>query len=110
MVAISNCSAMYGDAMAWNESTLFTTAESCSMCQSAQSWSHIPRTVYGTSIASLVEYGIAQIMISSKDVAEHSKMLVNSTIVGGVLRDQTDALFRNNSVRIKIHDSRLHRH
>jgi tRNA(adenine34) deaminase len=78
----------------WTNSILYTTGEPCPMCMSAIVWAGIGGVVYGSSITTLAEAGIAQIMIDASVVRDASPFY-RGRIVGGVLRAETDALFRN---------------
>ena len=73
---------------------LYTTAEPCSMCMSAISWSGFGRVVFGTSIPFIEGQGAPQIDIRAVDVVAASTTLEhNITVVGGVLRNETDPLY-----------------
>jgi tRNA(Arg) A34 adenosine deaminase TadA len=61
---------------------------------SAIAWAGIGGVVYGTSITTLAEVGIPQIMIDAS-VLRDTAPFYRGQIVGGVLRAETDALFRN---------------
>jgi hypothetical protein len=50
--------------------------------------------VCGSSITTLAEIGIAQVMIGASAVRDAAPFY-RGQIVGGVLRAETDALFRN---------------
>ena len=52
--------------------------------------------VYGSSITTLAEAGIGQIMIRASAVRDAAPY--RGRIMGGVLRTETDALFRNRRV------------
>eukprot|EP01132_Coremiostelium_polycephalum_P010662 gene10662-13059_t len=94
IVAINNCSAMYGKSM-WNGYTLYTTGESCPMCQSAIMWAGFAKVVYGSSIKDLYcKNCLGQIPIDSAYInARGYGMGSNVTIVGGILKSATDANF-----------------
>ena len=77
----------------WSHLRLYTTAEPCSMCQSAIIWSGISEVVFGTSIERLVELGWNQIDLKAVDVAE-AALFGQCTIVGGVLAEACDRLFQ----------------
>ena len=53
--------------------------------------------VYGSSITTLAEAGIAQIMIRASAVRDAAPFY-RGRIMGGVLRAEIDALFRNRRV------------
>ena len=61
---------------------------------SAIVWAGLGGVVYGSSITTLAEAGIAQIMIGASAVHDAAPFY-RGRIVGGVLRAETDALFRN---------------
>jgi tRNA(Arg) A34 adenosine deaminase TadA len=61
---------------------------------SAIVWAGIGGVVYGSSITTLAEVGIAQIMIGASAVRDAAPFY-RGRIMGGVLRAETDALFRN---------------
>jgi len=91
MVAINNCSSKH-PGINWSETTLYTTTESCTMCQSAIVWAKISRTVFGSSIEYLKKCGWSQIDIDSQFVVSRSPFY-QGTITGGVLADRTNSLF-----------------
>ncbi|KAL2857364.1 cytidine deaminase-like protein [Aspergillus pseudoustus] len=106
VAAIINCTAILQDPQgrfrlspaetiaAFAEFSLYTNAESCPMCASAIRWNGFKEYIYGTSIDTLVEYGFAQITISSEEIFNAAEGLPSSTsLLGGVLTGQTDALF-----------------
>jgi tRNA(Arg) A34 adenosine deaminase TadA len=64
------------------------------MCMSAIVWAGLGGVVYGSSISALAEAGIAQIMIDSSAVRDAASFY-RGRIMGGILRAETDALFRN---------------
>lgn len=76
----------------WHHMTLYTTAEPCSMCQSAVIWAGIPRVVFGTSMEFLLKNGWDQIEMTSVDMNSHAPFY-KGTVTGGVLAQKTDALF-----------------
>ena len=89
---IKICNDRFRGAIRWNRTTLISTAEPCPMCQGGASWANISTVVYGTSIPTLVANGWKQINLRAYTVAKQSTF--NRTrIIGGVLQDQTDALF-----------------
>ncbi|KAL2801998.1 cytidine deaminase-like protein [Aspergillus granulosus] len=79
---------------AFQEFSLYTNAESCPMCASAIRWNGFKEYIYGTSIETLVEFGFAQITISSEEIfAQAEGLPSNTSFLGGVLTEETDALF-----------------
>jgi tRNA(adenine34) deaminase len=91
MVAINNFAKKYPHGN-WQQVTLYTTAEPCSMCQSAIVWSGIPRVVFATSMDFLLHHGWDQIDIHASDINAKSPFY-HGTIKGGVLSEKTDKLF-----------------
>lgn len=77
----------------WQDLRLYTTAEPCCMCQAAIMWAGIPEVVFGTSIATLMELGWDQFDLRAIDVAK-SAAFAECQIVGGVLAEQCDQLFK----------------
>lgn len=73
---------------------LYTTAEPCPMCMGALIWAGVGAVVYGASIERLAELGVPQIRLSAAEVcarADFSRV----RLLGGVLSEETDALFAN---------------
>jgi tRNA(adenine34) deaminase len=93
IVAINDYIARHGN-QGWADGILYTTGEPCPMCMSAIVWAGISGVVYGSSITALAEAGIAQIMIDASAVRDAAPFY-RGRIMGGVLRAETDALFRN---------------
>jgi tRNA(Arg) A34 adenosine deaminase TadA len=93
IVAINDYVARHGN-QGWADSILYTTGEPCPMCMSALMWAGIGGVVYGSSIRTLAEAGIAQIRIDASAVRDAAPFY-SCQIMGGVLRGETDALFRN---------------
>lgn len=71
---------------------LYSTAEPCSMCQSAILWTGIPTVVFGTSIQTLVRLGWDQIQIPAAEVCRRGSFHP-CTLVPAVLEAQCDARF-----------------
>lgn len=93
IVAIDDYVARHGN-QGWAEAILYTTGEPCPMCMSALAWAGMGGVVWGTSIADLSRFGIDQIMISANAVITAASFY-RGFILGGVLRAETDALFRD---------------
>ncbi|KAM0270862.1 hypothetical protein ACHAQH_009288 [Verticillium albo-atrum] len=106
MAAMNNCSQILtnpsgpyklspADALvAFSDLTLYTNAESCSMCASAIRWAGFREYVYGTSIAKLVDKGWGQIRIPSSEVfAKSVDLPLQTALIGAVLANETDPLF-----------------
>lgn len=91
MVAINQFAKKYPHAD-WSKVTLYTTAEPCSMCQSAIIWAGISRVVFATSIDYLKTHGWNQIDLSAADVNKKAGFY-KGTLTGGVLADKTNVLF-----------------
>jgi len=93
IVAINDYIARHGN-QGWADGILYTTGEPCPKCMSATVWAGISGVVSGSSITALAEAGIAQIMIDAS-VVRDTAPFYRGRIMGGVLRAETDALFRN---------------
>lgn len=91
MVAINNFAKTHPHAD-WSNLTIYTTAEPCSMCQSAIVWTGMSRMVFATSIKYLLSHGLGQIEISSAEVNSKAPFY-KGTITGGVLADKTNPMF-----------------
>jgi tRNA(Arg) A34 adenosine deaminase TadA len=93
IVAINDYASRHGN-QGWADSILYTTGEPCPMCMGAIAWAGIGGVVYGSTITTLAEVGIAQIMIGASAVRDAAPFY-RGRIMGDVLRAETDALFRN---------------
>jgi tRNA(adenine34) deaminase len=93
IVAINDYVARHGN-QGWTDTILYTTGEPCPMCMGAIIWAGIGGIAYGSSITALAEAGIAQIMVDAGTVRDAAPFY-HGPILGGVLRAETDALFRN---------------
>ena len=93
IAAINDYVARHGN-QGWADGILYTTGEPCPMCMSAIVWAGISGVVYGSSLTTLAEAGIAQILIDASAVREAAPWY-RGPIMGGVLRAETDALFHN---------------
>lgn len=91
MMAINNCIKKHPH-IDWSNVTLYTTAEPCSMCQSAVVWARIPKVVFATSFEYLISHGWDQINIHAAEINKRSPFY-KGTIIGGVLASQTNPLF-----------------
>ncbi|KTD63655.1 cytidine/deoxycytidylate deaminase [Legionella santicrucis] len=91
MVAINNCIKKHPH-VNWSNVTLYTTAEPCSMCQSAVVWANIPRVVFATSLEYLKSHGWDQIDFHASEINEKSPFY-HGVIIGGVLADKANPLF-----------------
>ncbi|MFI9723083.1 nucleoside deaminase [Streptomyces sp. NPDC052396] len=80
----------------WAGTTLYTTGEPCSMCMSAMVWADLRRVVWGSSIEEIRRTGIGQIALSAQEVAASARSVYTpDLLLGGVLADRTDRLFRD---------------
>lgn len=94
MVALFDYVRLHGN-RGWNDLTLYSTAELCSMCMSAMAWADLPRVVWGSSIKVLSCTGIDQIALPAKEVAARARSFYTpDLLLGGVLARQTDRLFQ----------------
>ncbi|MDD5114320.1 MAG: nucleoside deaminase [Methylobacter sp.] len=93
IVAINQCAQTHRSAD-WREFDLYTTAEPCSMCQSAIAWAGIDNVYYGTSIPYLQQQNWWQINIRAVDVMAQTPFR-QGRVIGGVLEAECNALFDN---------------
>ena len=91
MVAINHCISKHPN-VDWSKVTLYTTAEPCSMCQSAIVWAKIPRVVFSTSLEYLTSHGWDQINIHASEI-NHKSAFYKGTITGGILAKRSHILF-----------------
>lgn len=91
MVAINHCIKKHPN-VDWSNVTLYTTAEPCSMCQSAIVWAKIPRVVFATSLEYLTSHGWNQINIHASEINNKSPFY-KGTITGGILANESNTLF-----------------
>jgi tRNA(adenine34) deaminase len=84
----------------WGDLTLYTTAEPCPMCMSAIAWTGIPEVVYGTSIETLIRFGVNQIGLDSPTVAAAAPFY-SGRIIGGVLKTRADRMYRRWAARLE---------
>lgn len=99
IVAINAC-ARVTPKVQWRDLALYTTAEPCPMCMSAIVWTRIPEVVYGTSIEALIKLGVNQIRLDSPTVAAAAPFYTGR-IIGGVLRERADPIYRRWAARFK---------
>ncbi|NHB86601.1 nucleoside deaminase [Photorhabdus tasmaniensis] len=91
--AINHYITQYGN-QGWENVTLYTTGEPCSMCMSALAWLGIREVIWATSISIIRNAGIRQIDISAHEIAERASSFYSPiTLVGGILANETDKLF-----------------
>src|SRR5215472_6104623 len=93
IVAINDYVARHGN-QGWANGILYTTGEPCPICVSAIVWAGLGGIVYGSTITTLAEAGIDQIMIGASAVRDAAPFY-RGRIMGGILRAETDALFRD---------------
>jgi tRNA(adenine34) deaminase len=93
IVCMDNYVARHGN-QEWQGCVLYTTGEPCPMCMSALVWAGIGGVVYGTSVEKLSRhFGIDQIAISATEVVAASSSFRHVALLGGILANETDALF-----------------
>lgn len=93
MTAINNCPDVSKD-FDWKDMCLYTTGESCPMCQSAIVWTKMPLVVYGSSIPFLQTCGFGQINIRAQTVVDAALFDYGKTIIiAGVLEKECNSLF-----------------
>lgn len=92
MDAINKCAAS-NPKIEWSKLTLYTTAEPCAMCQGAVAWAGIKRVVYGSSIPFLKMLDVWAIDIRAEEIARLATFR-DCTVVGGVLEEECNKLFR----------------
>ena len=92
MDAINKCAAAH-PGIDWTRLTLYTTAEPCAMCQGAVAWAGIKRVVFGSSIPFLKSVDVWAIDIRAEELARLAAFR-KCTVVGGVLEEECNKLFR----------------
>lgn len=93
MTAINNCPDVSKD-FDWHDMCLYTTGESCPMCQAAIVWTKMPLVVYGSSIPFLQTCGFGQINIRAQTVVDAALFDYGKTIIiGGILEKECNSLF-----------------
>jgi tRNA(Arg) A34 adenosine deaminase TadA len=70
---------------------LVSTCEPCPMCTGLAIWSGVTTIMYGSSIADTAAMGRTRIQVSARELADRSPRVVD--VVGGVLQEETDALY-----------------
>jgi tRNA(adenine34) deaminase len=93
IVAINDYVSWHGN-QGWEEVILYTTGEPCPMCMSALAWARIGGVVYGTSIETLRQMGIDQILLPAAAVMSAAPFY-RGELLSEVLASETDALFAN---------------
>lgn len=89
--AINRCAELH-PGIDWKQLVLYTTAEPCSMCQSAIEWAGIAETVFGTSIGFLQSHGWQQIDIPAAEVIRRTPFQ-QTALRGGVLEAECNELY-----------------
>jgi tRNA(Arg) A34 adenosine deaminase TadA len=94
IIAILECDAALRKGS--GELTLYASAEPCAMCAAAAAWAGIDQLVYATSIATLGEFGVAQIHLDSVTIAGATAglPLASGRIIAGVLAERGDEILR----------------
>lgn len=88
----------------WDRTILYTTAEPCPMCAAAIAWTGIAEVVVGTSIDTMAEMGIGQILLPCAEVLRATPFY-RGRLVTGVLREDTDRLYADWAERLAERDS-----
>ena len=95
--AINRC-AQWNRQVDWSGLVLYTTAEPCSMCQSAVLWAGIGMVVFGSSIPFLASQGWRQPDIRAEEVIRRTPF-GHCTLLGGIMEEECNALFRESLKR-----------
>jgi tRNA(adenine34) deaminase len=93
MTAINSC-ADVDAGFKWSEVCLYTTGESCPMCQSAIIWTGMPLVVYGSSMPFLQKQNFGEINIRARTVVAAS-LKGKCQLIGGVLEKECNKLFED---------------
>jgi tRNA(adenine34) deaminase len=93
IVAFNNYVDAFGHE-ALSSRVLYTTAEPCPMCMGALIWGGVGGVVFGTSVPQLMRLGIRQITISAEEMCAQATFY-EGWVMGGLLSEETDALFRD---------------
>jgi tRNA(Arg) A34 adenosine deaminase TadA len=91
MMAINGCPDT-STGFNWKEVVLYTTAESCPMCQSAILWQGIPLVVYGSSMPYLIGKGWGYVNIRAQDVIDKS-LIGTCQLIPGIMEKECNQLF-----------------
>ena len=86
----------------WSELVLYTTGEPCPMCMSALIWAGIGGVVYGSSIKTIRQSQIDAFTYSAKEMNVSANTFSQTTLLGGILKLECDALFTNRKRTIPI--------
>eukprot|EP01132_Coremiostelium_polycephalum_P003179 gene3179-3978_t len=97
IVVLQNCSRTF-KRMDWQGYYLYTTGESCPMCQSAIMWAKFTKVIYGTSINTLYcNKCMGQIPIDSNFLNAYSYGIADgwkgTQIIGDIISNETDTIF-----------------
>jgi tRNA(Arg) A34 adenosine deaminase TadA len=90
--AINRCQERYPD-IDWRTLDLYSTAEPCPMCQGAIEWAGFGAVYFGSSIPFLALLGWPQIKVRAEEISRKNTR-GGSMIVGGILENECDDLFR----------------
>ncbi len=99
LVALEACSRV-DPPVDWRNLALYTSAESCPMCASAEVWAGIPEVIYATSIQSLISFGVSQIRLDSPTIAAAAPFY-SGEIIGGVLEERANAYYEKWAKRFR---------
>lgn len=75
----------------WTQLVLYTTAESCPMCQAAIMWAGIGTVVYGTSMRFLQDRGWWQIDVLAEEIVRRTPF-AKCRLIGGVLVQECNVI------------------
>jgi tRNA(adenine34) deaminase len=92
IVAINRLAETHRD-IDWPSLTLYSTAEPCSMCQSAICWANIGTVVFGTPIPYLRELWGEEAMLRAEQVMKEYPRY-RGTLIGPVLEAECNEVFR----------------
>ncbi|KAM9979894.1 hypothetical protein ACTFIZ_006147 [Dictyostelium cf. discoideum] len=95
VAAINNCTALYNISI-YTNMTLYTTGEPCTLCASALVWLDFKVVVWGTWNSYLMcKVCMGQIPMDSNYIFSryYGVRSTPATLIGGVLRNETDAWF-----------------